>query len=177
MTTNEENVLSHPSLGAQTSEIPPSTSRFRDSLSSWILAIAWIGCIAFFSSDRFSANQTGSILRWLLDHTVGHVDEILFAKIHFFVRKAAHLSVYCILGLLAYNAWKKSLPSRSPWMFRWALLALLTVAITGSLDEWHQSYIPSRTASPVDVGLDTTGGFIGQLMIAALALRKRNGAE
>ena len=173
MTTNDENVLPSPSLADPSPSAPPAAFKTWATLRSWVLVIAWIACIASFSSDRFSANHTGSILRWVLNHTIGQVNELMFAKIHFLVRKAAHLSVYCILGLLAFDAWKETLPARSPWMFRWALLALLTVAVTGSLDEWHQSYIPSRQGSPIDAAIDTTGGLLGQMMIAGLALRKR----
>lgn len=177
MMTNDETVLTRPSLGVPASEIPPATCRSRAILVSWLLVIAWMGCIAFFSGDALSLKHTGGILRWLLGHTIGHVDEIWFDRIHLLIRKGAHLGVYLILGLLAFNSWKQSLPSRSAWMFRWALLGLLTVVAAGSVDEWHQSFVPSRTASPVDVGIDTAGGFLAQVMIGAMALVKRRVAD
>jgi VanZ family protein len=45
------------------------------------------------------------------------------------------------------------------------LYALLATFVLGSLDEWHQSYIPTRTSSLHDVLLDTCGGFCVQCII------------
>jgi VanZ family protein len=41
-----------------------------------------------------------------------------------------------------------------------ALLALGVTVITACLDEWHQTFDPSRTGSIRDIGLDTLGGII-----------------
>jgi VanZ family protein len=42
--------------------------------------------------------------------------------------------------------------------------------ITAMLDEWHQSFDPTRTSSVRDVGLDVTGGIVF-LLIALFVLR------
>jgi VanZ family protein len=38
-------------------------------------------------------------------------------------------------------------------------------AFVASLDEWHQSYIPSRTGAVSDVILDSTAALIAQIVI------------
>jgi len=37
--------------------------------------------------------------------------------------------------------------------------------VWAAVDELHQSFIPARTASIVDVGIDITGGILAQLVI------------
>jgi VanZ family protein len=45
---------------------------------------------------------------------------------------------------------------------RWAFSSLLGVVLYAASDEFHQSFVPERTASLVDVGIDTLGGIIAQ---------------
>jgi VanZ family protein len=46
-------------------------------------------------------------------------------------------------------------------------------AFVASLDEWHQSFIPSRTGTPRDVALDTCAGIAAQVLIFFWLKRKR----
>jgi VanZ family protein len=129
--------------------------------------------LAVFSTDSFSAEHTGSIL-WRIVHAVyGGISERHFDVLHFFVRKAAHFTFYGMLSVFAYYSWKATLPARRIWTFRWAGLAIATTFIAGSLDEFHQSFVPSRTASYHDVLLDVTGALFFQILIAAFAGGRR----
>ena len=91
----------------------------------------------------------------------------IFDTVHFFIRKTAHFTAYGALSIFAYFSWRATLPSRVRWRFQWSGLALLTVLITASLDEFHQSFVPSRTASPHDVLLDMMGALFFQTLIAS----------
>ncbi len=51
----------------------------------------------------------------------------------------------------------------------WALLAIVLVAGYASLDEFHQSFVPGRTAAVGDVLIDTSGGVAAQVTGGALA--------
>jgi VanZ family protein len=51
------------------------------------------------------------------------------------------------------------------WTLRWSTIAVLGTAIVASLDEWHQSFIPSRTGRWQDVVLDTSAGIAAQVLI------------
>jgi VanZ family protein len=51
------------------------------------------------------------------------------------------------------------------WTLRWTTIAILGTALVASLDEWHQSFIPSRTGRWQDVVLDTCAGIAAQLLI------------
>ena len=48
----------------------------------------------------------------------------------------------------------------------WALATIAAVAGYASLDEFHQSFVPGRTAAVSDVLLDTTGGATAQVIAA-----------
>jgi len=39
----------------------------------------------------------------------------------------------------------------------------ISAAVAG-LDEWHQLFVPSRTASPMDVLIDTIGAALAQVL-------------
>jgi len=84
--------------------------------------------------------------------------------------KAAHAGAYFVLGWLllrALSAHRRPLRGATLWA------VALTVAY-GVSDEWHQSFVPSRTASWADVLADS----IGALLAAVLwhGLRRRAGA-
>jgi VanZ family protein len=151
--------LSSPALP----ELAPSSPR---KLLAWAPTLLWICVLAFFSTDVFSAEHTGSILLKIIHALFGPVSHHRFEQIHFLVRKAAHFGSYGLLSAFAFFSWRATLPSPRRWSFRWAALALLTGFIAGSLDEFHQSFVPSRTSSFHDVLIDTAGALFFQLVIA-----------
>lgn len=79
------------------------------------------------------------------------------------VRKAAHFTEYAILGFFTARAMKLS--NLSPW------LSILACALYAGTDEFHQSFVPGRSAEIKDVALDTAGATFGA-MIYILTHRK-----
>jgi VanZ family protein len=141
----------------------------KNKLIAWLPTILWLGMIAFFSTDTFSAEHTGSILEKIIRAVYGNVSPEHFRIIHIFVRKAAHLTVYGLLSLFAFYSWRATLPRRTNWAFLWCILALLVTLIAGSYDEIHQIFVPSRGPSPYDVMLDMMGGMFVQILIASFS--------
>jgi VanZ family protein len=135
-------------------------------LKAWIAAILWLIVIAIESSALLSAHNTSRILYPLLHFLFG-LDWEHFQDWHFYMRKGGHVVGYAILSVLLFRAWRATLASMSltNWTLRWATLALLGTAFVASLDEWHQSFIPSRTGRWQDVVLDTSAGLAAQLAI------------
>ena len=131
----------------------------------WLPAIVWAAVILTASSDLFSSTHTGSILEQIITAILGHpLPAHQFEMLHAAIRKAAHLTEYGILGALLFRALRAG---RAGWSVRWASAAVLLAACLASVDEWHQTFIPSRTGSPVDVAIDTAGAVIAQAMIRA----------
>lgn len=127
-----------------------------------------------FSTDLFSAEHTGGIL-WKVVHAIyGGISDKQFETLHFLVRKTAHFSFYGLLSVFAYYSWNATLPARRSWSFRWSGLALALTLVAASLDEFHQSFLPSRTASPRDVLLDMVGAIFFQAFLASLVARRRS---
>ena len=135
-------------------------------LKAWIAAILWLIVIAIESSALLSASNTSRILYPLLHFLFG-MDWERFHYWHFYIRKAGHVVGYGILSILLFRAWRATLPAMSnvQWTPRWANIAILGTALVASLDEWHQSFIPSRTGTPRDVLLDTCAGIAAQILI------------
>jgi len=138
----------------------------RNLLKAWIAAILWLIVIAIESSALLSASNTSRILYPLLHYLFG-LDWMHFEVWHFYIRKGGHVVGYGILSILLFRAWRATLPAMSDvkWTMRWANIAILGTALVASLDEWHQSFIPSRTGAVRDVVLDTCAGIGAQLLI------------
>ena len=137
-------------------------------LKAWIAAILWLIVISIESTNLASSANTSRILYPLLHYLFG-LDYLHFEHWHFFIRKGGHVIGYAILSILLFRAWRATLPEMSNsnvrWTLRWSTIALFGTAIVASLDEWHQSFIPSRTGRWQDVVLDTCAGLAAQLLI------------
>ena len=145
-------------------------------LRAWWPALVWIGLIAFESTDFFSAQNTGSMLYSLLTRLFGEINFHDFLVFHHYLRKSGHVLGYGILSLLLLRGWRATLDYAHVWVWRAALLAWVGTALVASADEWHQSFIPSRTGNPTDVLLDSVAGVVF-LLIAYLWLRRSALAE
>lgn len=115
-----------------------------------------------------SAEKTGSLLYPLLHFLLG-LDPIHFLTWHFVLRKAGHVFGYATLSILLFRAWKASIPvvGNPRWSMVWARIAFAMTVLVACLDEWHQTYLPSRTGGFHDVLLDSSAALVAQLLIFA----------
>jgi VanZ family protein len=119
--------------------------------------LLWILFISFASTSEFSAANTSQLVRPILLWLFPNMSEARLATIHFLTRKAAHFSEYAVLAFLARRAF---ITSANAFIQRyWFQLGLLLVVIYALLDEYHQSFVPSRTPSIYDSAIDVAGGF------------------
>jgi len=138
----------------------------------WLPPILWMGIIFWFSTDTFSGSHTGSILEILL-RTIGvSLEPAMLARVHFLIRKAAHLTAYAILGLLLFRAFRSGNVLR--WQLKWAVCAFLIAAAYALLDEYHQSFTRERTASLADSLLDMVGSLGALLWMRISSLTRRS---
>lgn len=73
---------------------------------------------------------------------------------------------YFILSVLLFRSWRATFPRLSTrWCLQWAALAFLSTALVASLDEWHQSFLPSRTGTFRDVVLDSSAALVAQVLL------------
>jgi VanZ family protein len=145
-------------------------ARFTRFLSRYLPLVIWLGFISYASSNSFSASNTsriiGPLVLWLFPNTSAET----LATIHFITRKIAHFTEYAILGLLAARAFRTS-PRRAISQ-RWFLISATLVIVYALIDEYHQSFVPSRTGSIVDSLIDMAGG-----LTALFVVRKKQSAD
>jgi VanZ family protein len=142
-------------------------------LRAWWPALVWVGLITFESTDLFSSEHTGNMLYNLLSHFLGEIDLYKFLVFHHYLRKTGHVVGYGMLGLLLLRGWRATLDQDHVQLGRTVLLAWLGTAFVASMDEWHQSYIPSRTGTWRDAVLDSVAGLVF-LLVAYFWLRRPN---
>jgi VanZ family protein len=136
--------------------------------------LAWVGFIFFASTGNLSASNTSRILRPLLLWLFPAITEPTLALAHFLVRKGAHFAEYFVLALLAARAFSTS--SRAGLRRRWWLASFVLVAACALLDEYHQSFVASRTGTVYDSLIDIGGGATA-LIIFGLWRRARRPAS
>ena len=139
--------------------------------SAWIPPLVWVALIFIGSTDVLSAEHTSRFLvpflRWLNPAISGQTIE----TIHVCLRKLGHVSEYAVLAALCWRALRITLAHS-----RTARLALLTLVVSAGLaafDEFHQSYVASRTASPLDVLVDCAGAAVAIAICWRLSRKRR----
>ncbi len=141
-------------------------------LKHWLPVLIWLGVIFLGSTDMLSAEHTSRFLVPFLRWIDPQISFATLNAIQLGIRKLGHLTEYAILAMLLWRA----LRSGTRWQMKMSILflvAALASAIFAASDEFHQSFVPSRTASPTDVMIDICGALIGLLSCLMFAARKR----
>jgi VanZ family protein len=134
--------------------------------------LLWMVFISFASGSEFSALNTSTVVRPLVLWFFPNISDERLAAIHFLIRKAAHFTEYGVLALLASRAFTTS--SHAFIHRYWFQLGLLLVVCYSLLDEFHQSFVPSRTASVYDSVIDMAGGVTVLLIFKLYYKRAKN---
>ena len=131
--------------------------------SRYFPLVAWLLFISFASSDNFNAGNTsriiGPLILWLFPNT--RIETL--GIVHLITRKLAHFTEYAILGFFAARAFRTS--PRPSVANRWFLISLAVVVVYALLDEYHQTFVPSRTGTIYDSLIDIAGGLTALLLI------------
>ena len=135
-------------------------SRLRRFAYYWLPVIAWAGVIFALS------HTSGETLDTTVDETAQFIPIAFLLSPEF-----AHMAQFGVLAALAYRllASYQTLPKR--WTLGGALLFAVGYGVT---DEFHQMFVPGRSATLGDLALDTLGAALGLVgaVIAAWALRR-----
>lgn len=128
---------------------------------SWGFVVAIVVTIFIFSSqvsgdsDHVSLGVAQWVNQWL-----GSLNGTWYVEpslLNHYVRKAAHFSVYCLLGGALSVALRRI--NRESW---W--LPILLACLYAISDEFHQSFVPGRGPLATDVMIDTMGASLGVLI-------------
>lgn len=126
-------------------------------IRAWWPALVWAAVIFSFSTDTFSADHTASLFEPLVRWLWPSLSPEQFAHVHHMIRKSAHFTEYFVFCLLLFRGVRGA--SRG-WRWAWAITALFIAAGYAALDEVHQAFVYTRTASPYDSLLDSAGAFV-----------------
>ena len=140
------------------------TPQQKDILKGWLAATLWLVVIAIESTSYLSAEETSRFLYPIFHFLLG-MDWQRFLVWHHYIRKGGHFVGYFILSVLLFRAWKATLKLPAWWALRWSAIAFFMSALVASLDEWHQTYLPSRTGRVSDVVLDSSAALTAQIVI------------
>lgn len=127
----------------------------------WILLLGWMAFIFFMSNQPgdISSEQSQFVLQLFkffgikLDSYFGELATLI-------IRKVAHFSEYFILFILLNNVLKFYTDNN-----RAKVYAIIMVFLYACSDEFHQSFIPGRSAAFRDVVIDTSGGIFACIVI------------
>lgn len=148
--------------------------KLRGFLNYWLPVWLWMALIYSASCDSHSYEHSSGLVEPLLRWLFPHLPETYISGIHELLRKCAHLTEYAVLALLLWRAMHSPAKS-SPTAWNWqkTRLTLLLVMLYAATDEFHQTFVPTRTGLVSDVFIDTTGGAAGLFMLWMIG-RRRN---
>jgi VanZ family protein len=159
----------HDALRTKTGVKPPHSKKL---LVRYGPVVLWAALIFIFSSGLFSGSNTSSVLKPLVLWVYPSATETGLAIVHGLVRKTSHFVEYAILALLLARAFRTSL--REFLRNHWFAVSLTCVALYALSDEFHQSFVPSRTASIYDCLIDTAGGLAA---LTVVRVRTASGSD
>ncbi|HEX9264664.1 MAG TPA: VanZ family protein [Candidatus Binatia bacterium] len=135
--------------------------RLKRFIQNWIPFLVWASLIFAFSTDAFSSDNTAGILEPILRNVFPQLAARDIGRIHSLIRKFGHFSEYFLFARLLMRALRSEIGA-SRTLRQHALTILMTILYATS-DELHQAFVPSRTASALDVLIDSIGGICGIL--------------
>jgi VanZ family protein len=141
-------------------------------LKYWLPLLIWLGVIYVGSTSVMSAEHTSRyIVPFLLWLKPGMSPAAIWT-ILVVARKCAHVTEYAVLALLLWRAFRNVQVLRTKTLMVFGAV-LLGCALFAASDEFHQTFVKSRTPSVRDVLLDVTGALLGLLIGASFARRHR----
>ena len=137
-------------------------------LEYWTPAVLWLVMMYFFSTDMMSSGETSQFIVPMLTFFFPGLSPAQINLWHGVIRKLAHVTEYFILASLLYRCLTFDHPNRINAKLR----TIIFITLAALIDELHQSFTASRTASIVDVGYDCLGGVWALWLITMYELRR-----
>jgi VanZ family protein len=85
-----------------------------------------------------------------------------------FTDKHAHFVIYAVLCALLVWGLTNRAPGRTTWSV--AAVAAVLATLYGASDEWHQSFVPGREVSALDLAADAIGAALAAVGLRAWAI-------
>jgi VanZ family protein len=135
----------------------------------WVPAALSVLMIVLESTATMSAQNTSAWLYPFWVRLFGPISTSQWADVHHVIRKTGHFVGYGLVSMAFFYSWRQTLLRMAVkhWTLwrRASVLAVLCTLLIAILDEYHQSFLPSRTSSPLDVCIDLSGAIAAQLFL------------
>jgi VanZ family protein len=146
-----ENSTGNGSTDGHIDSLPINSLLVNSLFRYWLPPVLWMGVIFILSAQST-----------LPRHPDARFDLIL--------KKAAHMIEY---GMLAFLLWRALSRGRGA-LSRSALVTAFVVSVLyAASDEYHQTFVPGRKGTLVDVGFDTVGALVALLAMSSLGRKRR----
>jgi VanZ family protein len=143
----------------------------------WLPSVVWLAVIITESTNLGSSEHTGRILYPVFHYLFG-MSLQRFEVLHVVLRKTGHFVGYATLSILLFRSWRGTFPRLSTrWCLQWATLGFVCTALVAALDEFHQSFLPSRTGTFRDVVLDSFAALVAQIVLFVILRRRNTGSK
>lgn len=144
----------------------------------WTPVVIAVAVICVESTQAMSAQNTSSRLRPIFERIFGAFSDSGWDSFHHYLRKTGHFVGYGAVCFTFLRAWLHTLgrhatATQLSWRLQSTLLAIVSTAVVASCDEFHQTFLPGRTGTPIDVLLDTTGASVLCLMVWLICWSRR----
>jgi VanZ family protein len=139
----------------------------RDFVIYWLPPLAWMAFI-FPTNGALNTHSTSHIIIPILKWLFPQADSETIHLLHIAVRKAFHIFNYAFLTFLLYRGFRGRNNIRRP---EWLVYAGIIAIGYGALDEFIQTFIPSRTGSLRDWLIDSAG----VVVVCGIAFVKNKG--
>lgn len=136
----------------------------------WAPLAVWLGAIFYFSSDVLSAEHTSHFVEPLIRRLLPGASDATVYGLHVAVRKAGHVTEYALLALLAFRAVRAGRRGEAPT--RWVVAAFAIAASYALVDEYHQTFVRSRTGNLHDAVIDMVGAAAAMVFLVWMRNRK-----
>ena len=130
----------------------------------WSLVILWMGIIFYLSHQP--ATESNDLSKGITEKIINIIEiltkdlEVDISGFNHIIRKMSHFGAYFILGVLVVKAIGQNKPLNIK-----LFIASVTICILYAIsDEIHQSFIPGRGPSAMDVLIDSAGSWSGILI-------------
>ncbi|MCI3927164.1 VanZ family protein [Paenibacillus sp. TRM 82003] len=128
----------------------------------WALVVLWCGFIfAATASPAATGDSTQGLIQRVIDLPAEQAE-----RLNLIIRKSTHAVVFGVLAALLFMALGAS---RRSYFAAWVLATFY-----GGVDEFHQSLVPNRGPSLVDVGIDSFGAAVVLAVIYFVSTGKRS---
>lgn len=145
----------------------------------WIMVFATMMTIFYFShqpakkSSKTSNSIAKKIVNTVSKNKPPKEKKKIEKKVNDSLRTLAHFSLYFLLGLFLMSAMIMSFGHKKSFVYLF-VLTLILILMYALSDEYHQSFIPGRSAQFVDIVVDFSGGLLASGIVCLVDKKIRN---